>query len=65
MDQHRKSSSKKQYSAPELIVYGTVADITRFYGVASTGDFLISGSQSFNLGTTGSTPGYIYYQPRP
>ena len=61
MKGQNKIPGKKAYKTPELTAYGTVAEITQFFGTAATGDLLISGSQEFDFGTTGSHDGHVCY----
>ena len=61
MKGQKKIPGKKAYKTPELTAYGTVAEITQFFGTASTSDALIFASQEFDLGTTGSHDGYVCY----
>ena len=65
MKRQRQLPSKKPYQTPELVTYGTVAEITQAFGVSPAGDLVfIGGSNVSNpIPSHGSRDGVIVPYP--
>jgi hypothetical protein len=61
MTRQRQPSNKKPYQMPELVTYGTVAEITQAFGVSPAGDWVMIGGSNLSdpIPSTGSRDGIV------